>query len=555
MAPSDVAVARERALVALLDDVVGSRLHDSPTLGSDPVWDAGLDVLRHTLAADWDAAVHSVAALPVPDPDDDHGRWLHRAVTCWALAGDPSSAGPGSWEGVLDDLPDPDAGLGRFAGHLLVEGALAHARLDLAGSLSDWIGPTLWSPLELDGAPHPFGVMAQLCRVRVLAFRGELAAADQALAAVTGSPGPDGPAGPVNGPVAAVLAATGCLVRGNQAAPSDVRRRVAVVDEHAPEPVDHLTAGAQMLAAFGLIAIGDVVGAARRVLLAGGDETLSRLNVIDRALGLEMLLVLALDAGDLDAAATWADRLLPLAASPIADSTVARAQSRWALAEGRAADAVAWAERSVARAREVDRVIEYAEGSIVLNRARIAQRGGGAGRVADAVRALEEMVAEAERRGHRSARRSAARELRPVGVRLRPLAGSGWAGLSAREAEVARHVVEGASNREVARRMHVSEHTVRAHVSRVLAAFGVATRAGLPAVAGDAAAGRADRPALTARQVEVATLVAQGLSNRAIGERLGISARTVEKHVGDILVRWDLSGRTAVAREMARDLG
>lgn len=515
-------------------------LGDADHLPGDPVWSAGLTVLRHTLAARWDLARTLAADLTAPDADDADARRLHRAVGLWAGAGDPTPSSDTWLDGVQSDLPDVGTPLGRSAGHLLVEGLLAHGRLDLAAAVVDELGDDLWGDLVLDGRCHAFGTMARLCQVRMLAFRGELADADKALSLVRPSEA---------GPMAALLAATTCLVRGNQADPADVRRLVAVIDREAPLAVDHLTAGCQMLAAFGLIALGDVIGAARRVLLAGGDAALSRLDVIDRALGLEMLLSLALAADDLDAAQTWAHHLNPLAASPIADSTVARALSRIALAEGHPDGAVAWGERAVARAREVDRVIEYTEGEIVLNRARIARRGNGG--LVSAVRSLEAMVAEAERRGHRAARRSASRELRPIGVRLRPMAGSGWAGLSAREAEVARCVAEGASNREIATRLHVSEHTVRAHVSRVLAAFGVATRAALPAVAGVVPGATGPRPALTARQAEVARLVADGLSNRTISDLLGVSPRTVEKHVGDILNRWDLPCRTAIAREVS----
>ena len=111
------------------------------------------------------------------------------------------------------------------------------------------------------------------------------------------------------------------------------------------------------------------------------------------------------------------------------------------------------------------------------------------------------MVAEAERRGHRQAKRAAARELRAAGVRLQPVAGSGRSGLSEREADVARLVAGGASNQEVAAALHISDHTVRAHVSRVLAAFGVATRSALPAaVPGRPAPDRARRsPPVSAR--------------------------------------------------------
>jgi DNA-binding NarL/FixJ family response regulator len=160
------------------------------------------------------------------------------------------------------------------------------------------------------------------------------------------------------------------------------------------------------------------------------------------------------------------------------------------------------------------------------------------------------MVAEAERHGHRAARRAAARELRPIGRRLRPLTGSGWAGLTEREADVARLVTDGATNREVAGRLHLSEHTVRVHVSRVLAAFGVATRSALPAATG-AVDGAGDLSALTPRQGEVAALVAAGLSNQAVADRLGVSVRTVERHVADVLERWGLAGRTGIARAVA----
>ena len=128
--------------------------------------------------------------------------------------------------GVLDDLPDASTVLGRFAGHLLVEGVLAHARLDLAAAVVTALGDDLWTWLELDGRPHPFGAVTQVCRVRVLAFRGELEAAGRALSAVPVPP---------PGPVGAVVAATGCLVRGNQSGPADVRRLVAEVDRQAQE--------------------------------------------------------------------------------------------------------------------------------------------------------------------------------------------------------------------------------------------------------------------------------------------------------------------------------
>lgn len=51
---------------------------------------------------------------------------------------------------------------------------------------------------------------------------------------------------------------------------------------------------------------------------------------------------------------------------------------------------------------------------------------------------------------------------------------------------------------------------------------------------------------LTPRQQDVARLVGEGLTNRQIGARLGISERTVDQHVHDILVRLDRTSRREI---------
>jgi two-component system, NarL family, response regulator DevR len=53
---------------------------------------------------------------------------------------------------------------------------------------------------------------------------------------------------------------------------------------------------------------------------------------------------------------------------------------------------------------------------------------------------------------------------------------------------------------------------------------------------------------LSVREEEVLALVSAGLTDRAIGERLGISPRTVEHHVGRILAKLGVSSRAAAAR-------
>jgi HD-GYP domain-containing protein (c-di-GMP phosphodiesterase class II) len=62
---------------------------------------------------------------------------------------------------------------------------------------------------------------------------------------------------------------------------------------------------------------------------------------------------------------------------------------------------------------------------------------------------------------------------------------------------------------------------------------------------------RLDRPpppaGLTEREVEVLRLVAEGLSNREIGDRLFISARTAEHHVQNMYAKVGVSSRAAAA--------
>jgi DNA-binding NarL/FixJ family response regulator len=52
---------------------------------------------------------------------------------------------------------------------------------------------------------------------------------------------------------------------------------------------------------------------------------------------------------------------------------------------------------------------------------------------------------------------------------------------------------------------------------------------------------------LTAREREIAALVAQGLSNKAIAEQLVLSDRTVEMHVSNALGKLGFSSRAQLA--------
>ena len=52
---------------------------------------------------------------------------------------------------------------------------------------------------------------------------------------------------------------------------------------------------------------------------------------------------------------------------------------------------------------------------------------------------------------------------------------------------------------------------------------------------------------MSGREREVAALVAEGLSNREIGERLSISVATAERHVANIMTKLDCHTRSRIA--------
>jgi DNA-binding CsgD family transcriptional regulator len=90
-----------------------------------------------------------------------------------------------------------------------------------------------------------------------------------------------------------------------------------------------------------------------------------------------------------------------------------------------------------------------------------------------------------------------------------------------------------------------------------------AARAALLALGGATAAERAqsvltppdgfgDLAGVTAREREVLSLLAEGLTNRQIAERLVVSEHTVHRHVTNILRKLDLQSRSAAAARAAR---
>jgi DNA-binding NarL/FixJ family response regulator len=73
-----------------------------------------------------------------------------------------------------------------------------------------------------------------------------------------------------------------------------------------------------------------------------------------------------------------------------------------------------------------------------------------------------------------------------------------------------------------------------------------------PAASSDEPTAALDAEPLTAREVQVLELLAEGLPNKAIAVRLRISDQTVKFHVASISGKLGAANRTAVVRRAAR---
>lgn len=413
---------------------------------------------------------------------------------------------------------------------MLGESALSEARIDLAAQFLH----VMPAPVELFGGMHPFLPFVHAFRARVRLFAGDvIGAAHEAEAGMA-----------LDVPPSARLFLSATLTFIAAAGGRRTRARAGVRSILASDlsPTNAALSGVLLLAAYAADLDNDTTTAARAVLRAAVSADFARIRTVDRGWALEVLTRVALDEGDFDAARAWLLRAMPFVDHPIGGPTVDRIISRVALAEGDAQGALLAAERSVRRARERGREFEAVAAELLVGKARIALQERG-----EATRHFEQVVARTDPAGFASVRASAARELRAIGRRLPPAAHHGWEVLSPRERQIGLHIAAGLSNADIAAIEYLFEHTVRIHVSRVLHAFGVATRAGVAAALGGRLGDDVPRPGLTGRQWQVVELIVAGSTNRAIADQLGVSESTVEKHVGAVLQRWELPSRAAIA--------
>jgi DNA-binding CsgD family transcriptional regulator len=224
----------------------------------------------------------------------------------------------------------------------------------------------------------------------------------------------------------------------------------------------------------------------------GGPE-LPLVGPAERSIGWDILVDTSIGLEDLGAAEAYAQRIerhAPEVGRPLAAVLALRARAAVELATGDASVAAGTARDASARAEAAGIHLEAHRARVLLGRA-LAAAGDRAGAVRELL-AAEQMLDEG---GAHLLRDQARRELRRLGHRLDP----------------------------VRRRP-----------------------GGAAASTGDALA------TLSSREREVAALVAAGRTNRAIGEELFLSVKTVESHLRNVFDKLGVRSRAEVAAAVAR---
>ncbi len=94
-----------------------------------------------------------------------------------------------------------------------------------------------------------------------------------------------------------------------------------------------------------------------------------------------------------------------------------------------------------------------------------------------------------------------------------------------------------------------------AQLDAALRAVAVGLRVSLPASSPGFAEAEPSRPLLTPRELEILACLGEGMSNKAVARRLGISAHTVKFHLEAVFAKLGATSRAeAVAKGLRRGL-
>jgi DNA-binding CsgD family transcriptional regulator len=246
--------------------------------------------------------------------------------------------------------------------------------------------------------------------------------------------------------------------------------RLAVATE-GDEP-DWWTMNARKTLALAQSEIDRVDRMAEVVALIGGPE-IPMVEKYSKPIHYDELITADLATGHLDRARDWARRAEEAIDLRLPTRT-GLVQLGWAnvlLAGGEPENARLWAEAAAAAFEQEGNQFELARALATGGRAAAAL-----GDSAEAIRRLERAAGLFTACAAPNLAAQVSRDLRQLGRRA---AGSGT--LTARELEIAGLVAGGATNRQIAEALVISERTVGTHLSRIYAKLGISSRAALAA--------------------------------------------------------------------------
>ena len=296
----------------------------------------------------------------------------------------------------------------------------------------------------------------------------------------------------------------GVLVRAG-----DWERAEAVLGEALKRPPDRRRGGGRVLPLTVL---------AELRLRQGRTEEAGKLlsGLEDEPAAFATIVRLHLEGGELELPKAMLDRR----PDPSDDPEALALRAELALATGNPEDATRAAERLGKRARQLARADLEAEAALLAGRAAAVRA-----EMASAERLLEDAVARFAAIDFPLEEARARLAL----ARVQAAAGSPFALASARAA------------RDVFERLGARKDADRA--AALLRDLGVAGRV----------TARGDRDHLTARELEVLSLIAAGLSNAQIADRLVIAPKTAEHHVGRVLAKLGVRSRAEAAAHAVRE--